>query len=475
MTGTHRLADGRPRWRRRASAGLVAAGVAVMGAGSAGIVTAHAADDPGSGLGSMDIAVSATGLRAPFFSHSGEDVEGESPIAQVQMKSFGTSHALTSVFWPGDTGGHGGDTLKLLAGSCLPPNPSNTVPIPIPIPLPDLPCAAQQPNLGDDVYERLNDPYKAEAQSGTGDPTVTNSGQGVEMVATATTSKAMAATTMAGQKLPGLGDTFGATSTASSVTLKGAYTAVIDAVSSMRDIKLGGGVIKIAAVRSVAHATSDGKTASGNASTIVNGMKINGVPVTVDNKGIHVQGQGSDRPSMDQLNKVLKNAGFAIYVADPTKTIKGPAATLFSGQLIITQDQKDYVSSANDTKVVMSFGGAGINADTSRGYVFNGTPVPLPSSSPPPPVGSSGGGAPGVSVPPTTGGGDVPAPVVDDAPPPQQAPVLAAQKSGLPGGISPAWVVVVLLGAGLIAAGLKRLPDQVLAAGGPACTLGGKT
>ena len=473
MTGRHRIDAGRRRWRRRASAGLVAAGIATMGAGGAGIVTAHAAGEPGSGLGSIDIAVSATGLRAPFFSHSGEDVEGEAPIAQVQMGSFGTSHALTSVFWPGDTGGHGGDTLKLLAGSCVPPNPSNTVPIPIPVPLPDLPCVVQQPNLGDDVYERMNDPYKAEAQSGTGDPTVTQSGQGVEMSATATTTHASAATNMAGGKLPGLGDTLGATAVASNVALKGPNTAVIDAVSSMRDIKLGGGVIKIASVQSIAHAVSDGKAASGHAATIVNGMKINGVPVTVDNKGIHVQGKGQKLPSLSQLNDGLAKAGFAIYVADPTKTIKGPAATLFSGQLIITQNNPGYTDSANDSAIVMSFGGAGINADTSRGYVFKGTNVPPPpASAPPAPAGNTGTT---VSAPPATstgGTGDVPPPTVSDAPPSDQAPVLAAAQSKLPGGLAAGWVVVVLLGAGLIAAGLKRLPDQVLAAGGPACTLG---
>jgi hypothetical protein len=53
--------------------------------------------------------------------------------------------------------------------------------------------------------------------------------------------------------------------------------------------------------------------------------------------------------------------------------------------------------------------------------------------------------------------------------------LLAAQKSKLPGGIAAAWVVVVLIGAGLLAAGLKRLPDRVLAAGGTVCTLGDNT
>jgi hypothetical protein len=442
-----------------------------MSAGGVGILSAHAAVDPGSGLGAVDIGVSATGLRAPFFTHSGEDVEGEAPLAQVQMHSFGTSHALTSVYWPGDTGGHGGDTLKLLAGSCLPPNPTNTVPIPIPglPPLPDLPCVAKQPNLPDKVYEGLNDSYKAEAQSGTGKPTVTQSNPGVEMKATATSARAFAATTMAGGKMPGLGDTFGDTVTSADVTFHGANTAVIDAVSSMRNVSLGGGVLKFASIRSTAHAMSNGKTAAGYASTVVSGMKVNGVPVTVDDKGIHVEGNGQSLPSLDALNGLLKNFGFTVYVADPTKVIKGASATLFSGQLIIQQDNPQYTGNANDSAIVLSFGGAGISADTSRGYVYHGQPLPGASIPPPPPPGTSTGpGAPPVS----TGGGSVPPPTVADSAPPAQPPLLAAAKSHLPGGIAPVWVVAALLGSFLVAAGLKRLPDQVLAASGPSCSLG---
>ena len=61
----------------------------------------------------------------PFYSHFGEDVEAQIPYASAQMGFGGFGHALTSVVWPGDTGGHGGDTLQLLTGSCLPPDPSS--------------------------------------------------------------------------------------------------------------------------------------------------------------------------------------------------------------------------------------------------------------------------------------------------------------------------------------------------------------
>jgi hypothetical protein len=58
---------------------VVALGVLTLGTGAAGMVSAHAAAAPGSNFGNVDITVTATGLRSPFYSHSGEDVEGEAP------------------------------------------------------------------------------------------------------------------------------------------------------------------------------------------------------------------------------------------------------------------------------------------------------------------------------------------------------------------------------------------------------------
>jgi hypothetical protein len=53
--------------------------------------------------------------------------------------------------------------------------------------------------------------------------------------------------------------------------------------------------------------------------------------------------------------------------------------------------------------------------------------------------------------------------------------LLAAAEHKLPGGIAAGWVITALLGSGFIAAGLKRLPDQVLAKTGGACTLGSES
>ncbi len=468
--GRHAVARSRSRWARRTTFALLAVGIASVTAGSVGLATASAADEPGSGFGSIEIGADAYGLRVPFYSHSGEDVESELPYSSSHMGYGGSGHALTSVFWPGGTGGHGGDTLKLLAGSCFPPDPTSSVPIPVPIPV-DVPCVTQFPELPGPVYDSTNDTYKAEAYSGRGDPTVTMSHPGVDMFARAQRPTVRATTTIASAKLPGL-DSVGTSTTDTVVTLTGPSTAKVDAIGVVRDVSLGGGAVKIQSIRSVAHAVTNGKSATGSASTIVNGMTVGGVPVTVDDKGVHIQGQGQKLPSLGALNDMLKQSGFSLYVADPSKTVKGASIQLFSGQLMLMQENAQYESNANDSGVLLTFGGASISADTSPAYVFDGGPVTTPTLPPtqPPPTGSSGS----VSVPPapSSGGAPPPAPEVATGQPTAQAPVLAAQRSPLPGGLSPWLIAAVVLGSGLIAAGLKRLPDEVLKGTGGICPLG---
>lgn len=451
--------------RTRMTASVLTLGVLTLGAGATGMISAQAASSPGSNFGNVDITVTSTGLRSPFYSHSGEDVEGQAPYAFAQLSSGGTGSALTSVFWPGGTGGNGGSTLQLLAGGCVPPNPANTVPIPIPLPLPNPPCLYHTPALPSAVYQNLNDSYKAEVQSSDNKTTVSKSNQGVEMTATANNTLTASQTVIAGSQLPGAGS-FGTTTTSSSIKLTGPNTAVIDAVSLMRDVKLGGGALSFASVKSVAHAVTNGKTASGTTGTTVTGMKIAGVPVTVDDKGIHVQGKGSQLPSLDALNKALKQSGISVYVANPTKKVHGATATLFSGQLVIMLSNPQYTSNANDTGQVLSLGGVSINADTNRAFQF--TPLPpttTPSSAP-------AANTPGAPPSAPSLGGTPSAPTVANAPQAGQSPILAAAQLKLPGGIAVGWVVLCLLGAGLIAAGLKRLPDRVLAASAGPCPLG---
>ena len=423
------------------------------------MVDAGAAAAPGSGLGPISVDAHASGYRVPMYSSSGEDVEAEVPWATVMMDSGPTTHALTSMYWPGDTGGHGGDTLKLLGTPCILFNPQGALPV-------DPPCVYQPSPPPDSAYQSLNDPYKAEAQSGSGSPTATSGGQGVTMLAVAHDTDASAQTVMSGSSMPGAGDTFGETTTVTSVKATGPSTLTVDATSVVHNVSLGGGVITIDSVSSVAHAVSDTVTGTGTAATTVNGMKIAGVPVTIDDKGIHVSSQNGPLPPTDQLNAALAQSGFQIYVAKPTKTVKGAAITLDSGSLILMQKNPQYNAQANDTARMLILGGAGISADTGKGFQFS-----MPPLSPVAPA------APAAGAAPATGSASVPAgsaPVVAGgaSSPVVASPQLAANSTNLPGGLSPGWLVLSLLGSGLVAAAMRRLPDRVLVATGSACPLG---
>src|SRR5437763_3443941 len=446
-------------WTRRTAAATFLVGLAAAGTGVAGMVSAGAAADPGSGLGAVSVTATASGIRTPFYSSGGEEVGGQVAWATASMVTGGQTHALTSMFWPGDTGGNGGSTLALLGTPCIPPNPNGLIPAPVP-------CVYQPSPPPQSVYDSLNDPYKAEAQSGSGAPEATGGGQGVNMHAVAHDTDALASTTMSGSALPAAGDQFGSTSTISSVKATGPATVTVDATSVLHNVSLGGGAITIDSVTSVAHAVSDTVHATGSASTTVHGMKIAGVPVTVDDTGVHIAGQGSSLPGADQLNTALEQSGFKVFVAKPTKTVKGPAILLDSGNLILMQTNGQYKTSANDTQRILILGGAGIQANTGKGFDFALPPV----------TGVPGGvtagtpGSPGTAgVPGTTGTVTAAQP---GTAPVVATPQLAGNSTKLPGGLAPGWVVLALVGAAIAGGAMRRLPDKVLATAGAACPLG---
>jgi hypothetical protein len=232
----------------------------------------------------------------------------------------------------------------------------------------------------------------------------------------------------------------------------------------VHNVKLGGGAISIDSVTSVAHAVSNTVTAVGTAHTTVNGMTVAGVPVTVDDSGIHLANQSGSLGAADQLNALLAQTGFKIYVAKPTKTVRGAGIVLDSGSLVITQSNPGYVTQANDTTKMLVIGGAGIQANTGKGFTgtFSGIPAVPPAA-----------GSTGTAAAPPTGSSAASAPSSGQAAPPvvAGAPVLASNQTKLPGGIGAGWVLLTLVGAGMVAGGLRRLPDNVLESTGPACSL----
>jgi len=450
----------RHRWRLRTLALLATGGLSV-GAGTFGI--ASAAGAPGSGFGALNLVATSSSMRSPFYNHAGEDVEGEVPYAEATLQFGGVGHGLASVFWPGGTGGHGGAVLQLLGPQCIPPNPNGLLPVP---------CATTAPTPPSSVTGTFNDSFKAEAQTGAGSPTSTKDVPGADMAASARSDAVTASASLTGSSTPGVGNSFGASSVDSTSTLTGAQDAVVHAKSSVRDVRLAAGVVTIGSVVSTAAAATNGVRGSGSGSTIVSDMAVAGIPVQVDNTGVHVQGAGAALPALtDQVNHALVQSGIAFYVVRPSTQVNGSNVSIDSGDLIVEENNAQYAGQGNSTGVVLQLGGATAVADAGPAFGVGFLP---PFSLPAVTTGSSPAGSATTSVPGTAGTPGLPGQpaTAGTAQSTGAPPALAGSSSGLPGGgLSPAWIVLVLAGSGLIAAGLKRLPDRLLEATASSCPL----
>lgn len=400
-------------------------------------------------IGSVNVSATATGIRSPLYSHQGEDAELELPYSAAQLGAGGTGHALTSIFWPGSTGGALGSTLGVLGVSGLPTSLSNA----------------------------LNDPVKAEAPTTDGSNTVTKNLGAVTMKAVAKETT-VNATTSVGPTTPAtVGQIFGSIK-ASTTIQQNADNVVVNARSAIANLSIAG-VISIGSIVSTAHAVSNGKHSHGTTETEIGGIKIAGVNVTVDQNGVEVTGKDLLPAAVlktlnTTVNKALNALGIRIFVARGTKKIKGPSVNLDAGDLIIEINKPGYKSNFNDTGILLELGGASIDASASPGYVApvisnSIPPSTQPGASNPPSTGTTPAG--NVTVPSAGGATLPPAPAETTAPQVASTPQVAPSALSLPSTLGVGWIVLGLILAGLFAFGLKRLPDRVLAASGPACSL----
>ena len=407
------------------AAGALALGTAVIGAVA---TSAHAATSPGSDFLFLGLQAQAGGVR-DIVARQVDTGQPEAtfdaniPFAHAQL-NLSNGHATSSVAWPGALGAAVG---SLLAISGITP----------PIP--------------------LNDPVQADADTGSGSPTTTMSlpGGAGTMTATATPALASAAGQIAGDENQTFG-TAGTTRASASSSITGAHNALAQAESRVEDVNLG--VIRIGSVVSHAKVVTNGVTNTASGDCTVTNMTVAGFPVTVDQNGVHAKGAGTaaTKTINAQIQKALAQSGFVVSLTQPLVTTGAGGTTYESGSLLITSDH-------NWTVIGDSVATAGSALATP--YV---PPAGAPSNPLAPPV-------PGVGTP--AGNAPVVAPA-GTVPPPQTAPTaplpqLAANHIGLPdGALAPGWLVAALIGAGLIAAGLWRLPDRLLEAQPNPCPLG---
>jgi hypothetical protein len=92
--------------------------------------------------------------------------------------------------------------------------------------------------------------------------------------------------------------------------------------SRLGRVSLGGGQIVLEGIHVSASITNDG-TPIHKVAVVVGAATIGGVPVTIDQDGVHVAGQGQNLPyqqASDALNNALKQAGIQLFLVAPEIT-----------------------------------------------------------------------------------------------------------------------------------------------------------
>jgi hypothetical protein len=406
---------------------VCAAAVCFAGAGVLQAVAAHAASEPGAGFLGYTLTAQGNGLQLTEDSPtatSHPEGEGEVPQSQVRLVSGPVGYALSSVAWPGALAANAG-SLLVLAGAPVPP----------------------------DQAQQLNDPVRAETRTG-GPANVTNdSVPGAVMHAGVADAKVTADSLVDGGEA-GRTAGFGTTSTSSSAELA-TSTATTTADSRAKGVSLAAGVVTVESVVSHATATTDGRQPTASGSTVVTGLRVAGVPVTVDDHGVSVDGTTtpSDPTPARTVNSALSQLNMRIVLSSPSSARQGGTISYDAGSLIVSWNPP---GSANLITAVL--GGARVLASANPADPpASDAPAP-PADSSAVPVGSAGGAA------------AAPAPVLGGPPPGTPDPSVAAPPAGaaafeplLSGRTTPASTVsLCVLGALLLLGALLRVPSTVL-------------
>jgi hypothetical protein len=428
-----------PSFRRRLAIGTAAIVIAAIGP-LATSLEAGAATGSGSGLGAVNVRAVAHGVRMPLYQHQGQDAQLDVPFSVSDLGGGGVAHALTTFLWPGATGAALGSTLGVLTNDQVPAS----------------------------IQKLLNDPFKAEAPTTQGEEKVSLSQPGFTMEALAQPTHVNASSALGLSNLASFKNNAGPLlSATTNIAFKGEDTVVADASSTLTDLAIG--PLTIGSIVSAAHATSNGKHATGTTTTNIVGAKIAGVSVTIGHDGISIADQRLLPASViatvnKTVNSALKAAGIKIFVTKASKVVQGSQVSLSSSELIVMLKKAGYRSGVNDTGILIELGGASINANATGGYVAPVIPTSEPSAEP-----TSNGTTdiPDVTPP----GGDIPPGSSVMPPTTAPPPALAANPLSLPGPLSSWWTVFGVLLALVAAYLLSLLPGRAFAAAAAGCRL----
>lgn len=408
---------------------LLGAAACFVAAGFLAPVSAE--DTPGSGFFGYALTAQSQALQLTEdepSANSHPEAETDLPHSQVSLTSGPVGYGLSSVAWPGALLGNAGSLVLLV-----------------------------QPSAPSQVSS-LNDPVRAEARTGSASHSSTNdSVPGAHMEADATPARTTASALLDGGTA-GATLGFGRSSSASTSVL-GTSTGRVTADSTAKDVVLAG-VVRIGSVVSHAEATTDGAVASAKGTTTVHDMTVAGIPVVVDDHGVTVASQHGDLPptAQDTVNSALSSLGMTIALSRPTSSRTGGTISYDAGSLTVLWKPP---GSANT--FTAGLGGSRVLAAASRSASF--LPLPLPGGLPPVVAPAQ----PVAAQPASAGAPQLPAgqpPVRPAVSAPRTAPLepVTAALSGVASGTpAPTWTVLLtLLGAALLLAGLWRVPGLVL-------------
>jgi hypothetical protein len=360
-------------------------GVALV-LGAAFGTTSHTARAAGD-LGGYDLTARAPALEVILDSDviavpAHPVLDATIPEATSTLQS-GLGHGLASLFWPGDLGGHAGSAIDQLGQLC-----SSM----LPITLPNVPAQCTPvPQALKDNASALNAPVKAETFSPGGPAddtyTFTPSIPGVVMTSHADVNKVDSTAGFASFGAPGLG-TLGSV-TSHSVTTASGSKAASEATSEIFNVALAGGLVTIDHIRSTATETTDGEAATSTGNTVVSGLRIGGVPASIDANGLRVGALSA------AANQALHMLGLEIKLSTPDVTTDGPkgsftaplltigyrddqnaleSAALALGQKLTSGPLEQVTGSLQQlalgpqAKVTASLGGAAVAVDSSPGF-----------------------------------------------------------------------------------------------------------
>ncbi len=322
------------------------------------------ADLPGFNMGAkahaMQWAFNSPSLGIPA------DPTGELDVAhtEITLKSGPVSYALGSVLWPGQVAA----ALPSFLQGQIENGSGGQFKFPFPVP---------------------NYPIRAESFFPQGPTTQSTQAGTVVMDSSAQASSSSASASLNRFGLPGV-FTVGTQSSAASDGFddQGAVTMVNAAAN---DISFLGGIMKIQSVTSLVTVRSDGDKGTVAGTTIVQGATVMGHGVTIDEKGVHVENQGTGTAAAQAaVNSVLKNAGMEVALAAPKDELSGPAASRSLPGLIVKMN--DFALAAitsgtftADQEMTISFAPAKANVSAAKGFTLPSgdtvvAPVAPPSS-----------------------------------------------------------------------------------------------